>query len=125
MACKTMTLIEFVSHYESRVMEMRNTEAADDYKTHGVTERVIESETDGTHQSYKVQRDESGRIHIVQFDSVDSTLNCSYRAKKDVMGNYPIMPRNSSLASSSTVHLSELMRDSFSVMSMAVGDNTS
>ncbi|KAL3522844.1 hypothetical protein ACH5RR_015678 [Cinchona calisaya] len=156
MACKTMTLTEFVSHYESRLLEMRNIDTADDCKTH---EKVIEIDIDGTRQSYKIQREENDCILVVQLDLVDSTISCrmfeSLRwlcrhaltvmhvnlelkciscgyilrswtkgAKQDLVGDDPVKPKNNSLPLSSTVCLSGLTRDSFSVMSMASSNST-
>ncbi|KAL3506724.1 hypothetical protein ACH5RR_032106 [Cinchona calisaya] len=41
MACKSMTLTEFVNHYESRVLEMHNIESGDDFKTRGKPKLLI------------------------------------------------------------------------------------
>ncbi|XP_059288108.1 protein FAR1-RELATED SEQUENCE 9-like [Lycium ferocissimum] len=42
MACKTMTLTEFVHHYEQRAAEMRDIEAMEDFKCRGIPKLAIE-----------------------------------------------------------------------------------
>ncbi|XP_070014798.1 protein FAR1-RELATED SEQUENCE 5-like [Nicotiana tabacum] len=42
MACKTMTLTEFVNHYEQRAAEMRDIEATEDFKCRGTPKLAIE-----------------------------------------------------------------------------------
>ncbi|XP_019261901.1 PREDICTED: protein FAR1-RELATED SEQUENCE 5-like [Nicotiana attenuata] len=42
MACKTMSLTEFVNHYEQRAAEMRDIEATEDYKCRGTPKLAID-----------------------------------------------------------------------------------
>ena len=42
MACKTMSITEFVKHYEQRTIEMRDIEAIEDYKSRGDPKIFIE-----------------------------------------------------------------------------------
>ncbi|PHT70519.1 hypothetical protein T459_25623 [Capsicum annuum] len=42
MTCKAMSIIEFVKHYEQRTTEMRDVEAAEDYKSRGMPKIFIE-----------------------------------------------------------------------------------
>ncbi|KAL3745549.1 hypothetical protein ACJRO7_014632 [Eucalyptus globulus] len=94
-ACKTMTLSEFVGHYEKQAEKMRNTEIVDDFEcargkphimvenrisrlsSYILSEHVLRSETDGPLHTYIFGTGSNERKHIVHFSRSDSTIFCS------------------------------------------------
>ncbi|XP_060195121.1 protein FAR1-RELATED SEQUENCE 12-like [Lycium barbarum] len=65
MVCETMTLTEFVHHYEQRAVEME------------YLKKVINVEMNGTCHTYTVLKGESGHFETVQFNSMDNSTSCS------------------------------------------------
>ncbi|KAK3437227.1 hypothetical protein EUGRSUZ_C01967 [Eucalyptus grandis] len=77
MACKTMTLSEFVNHYEKQAEKMRNSEVIDDFECARGMPRIMVEKIDGPLHTYILGAENSERKHIVHFCSGDSTITCS------------------------------------------------
>ncbi|KAL3538149.1 hypothetical protein ACH5RR_001515 [Cinchona calisaya] len=100
----------------------------------GVLEKDVEASTDGTYTYYTVQRGWLCR-HTLGVMHVNLDLNSIPRCyvlrrwTKWAKHDHPVerhdSHKNNTLSSSLTVRLSNLMRDSFSLMRMAIGDDAS
>ncbi|KAH0675431.1 hypothetical protein KY290_026564 [Solanum tuberosum] len=107
MACKTMSITEFVKHYEQRTIEMRDTEATEDYKCRGKPKLFVEDCGILKHAGSVYSR------RIFTRWTKNARHECGFEEYTE---------KKETLKSSMTIRLNGLMKESFTVMTLAAND---
>ncbi|XP_047965985.1 protein FAR1-RELATED SEQUENCE 5-like [Salvia hispanica] len=127
LSCKTMTLTEFVNHYEKQAEKMRDNQVADDFEcTRGVPRVSVDC---GILRLF----DLLGWLCFHALTVMNNHLNMTTIPMQYILKRWTKSARREflhddggscsfDLTMSKTYHLKELMRQSFDVMSLSVND---
>ncbi|KAG5596078.1 hypothetical protein H5410_037310 [Solanum commersonii] len=107
MACKTMSIIEFVKQYEQWTTEMHDTEATEDYKCQGKLKLFIEDCGILKHANSVYSR------RIFTRWTKNAKHECGFEEYTE---------KKVTLKSSMTIRLNGLMKESFTVMTLTTND---